>query len=166
MSSNPGAPRAGEGRHSSVSDPRLESGSEPMQTSIHLPSSPRSEAALPRGRSAPGARRRWPRARWFLLLGALALVALAVWLVAHELRTSAFQARELSRIAREARFVVEPGPSPSIRFPTGGPFDERLGYTRVPDFVAPLSAPGFGVERQARHSERLVRLDECGLNPA
>ncbi len=136
-----------------------------MQTSTHLPSSPRSEAALPQGRSAPGARRRWPRARWFLLLGALALVALAVWLVAHELRTSAFQARELSRIAREARFVVEPGPSPSIRFPTGGPFDERLGYTRVPDFVARLSAAGFGVERQARHSERLIGLEDWGLNP-
>ncbi len=136
-----------------------------MQTSIHLPSAPKSEAALPEARRPPAARRRLPRARWFLLFGLLALLAFAVWLVARELRTSAFQARELARIAREASFAVEPGPSPSIRFPTGGPFDERLGYTRIPDFVARLSASGFGVERQARHSEPLIGLEDWGLNP-
>jgi membrane peptidoglycan carboxypeptidase len=113
----------------------------------------------------PAARWRRPRARWLVLAAVLLLSALAVWLVARELRTSAFQASQLSRIAREARFEVEPGPSPSIRFPSGGPFDERLGYTRIPDFVARLSAAGYGIESQARHSERLIGLEDWGLNP-
>ncbi|HTO69801.1 MAG TPA: transglycosylase domain-containing protein [Myxococcota bacterium] len=105
------------------------------------------------------------RRRWWLLGAFLLLVALGVWAIGHEIRTSSFQAKELSRIARQARFEMGAGPSPSIRFPTGGPFDERLGYTRIPDFVARLSANGFGIDRQARHSEKLAGLEDWGINP-
>jgi len=131
-----------------------------MQSSVPL--SPAAKTGAP-ARAVP--RRRWFRARW-LALGVVALLlGLAVWVVARELRTSELQARELARIARQATFAVEDGPSPSIRFPSGGPYDERLGYTQIPDFVARLSAAGFGVERQARHSDRLVSLEEWGINP-
>ncbi|MFI5315104.1 MAG: transglycosylase domain-containing protein [Myxococcota bacterium] len=136
-----------------------------MQSSIPLPAPLKSESSRQQATPVRALRRRLPRARWWLLAIALALVGVVVWIAAHELRTSDFQARELSRIAREARFEIQSGPSPSIRFPSGGPFDERLGYTRIPDFVARLSAAGFGVEQQARHSERLTALEDWGLNP-
>jgi membrane peptidoglycan carboxypeptidase len=135
-----------------------------MSSTIPLPAAQKTEPArqaIPRARGA----RRGPRARWLILALVVAGLAAGAWAVARELRTSAFQARELSRIAREARFEVGPGPSPSIRFPTGGPFDERLGYTQIPDFVARLSAAGYGIENQARHSERLLSLEDWGLNP-
>jgi membrane peptidoglycan carboxypeptidase len=132
-----------------------------MQSSVPLPSSAQKTAGPPR----VAVRRRRVRARWYVLLFVLLLLVVAGLLVARELRTSELQARELSRIAREASFQVEDGPSPSIRFPTGGPYDERLGYTQIPDFVARLSAAGFGIERQARHSERLVGLEDWGINP-
>jgi hypothetical protein len=109
-----------------------------MQSSVPLPSSAQKAAGQPR----VAVRRRGIRKRWLALLFVLGLLAIVVWLVARELRTSELQARELSRIAHEASFQVEDGPSPSIRFPTGGPYDERLGYTQIPDFVARLSAAG------------------------
>ena len=166
MSVTPGAPRANGSRHSSASaDPRLESGSQAMSSTLPLPAAQQktepARQVVPRARST----RRWPKLRWWVLLLVIAGVALAVWALARELRTSAFQARELSKIAREARFELGEGPSPSIRFPTGGPFDERLGYTEIPDFVARLSAAGYGVESQARHSQRLLSLEDWGLNP-
>jgi membrane peptidoglycan carboxypeptidase len=137
-----------------------------MSSTLPLPAAPKSEPATRPGVSRlPGVRRRRPRARWVLLFLLIAAIAFLVWLVGRELRTSAFQARELTRIAREASFALGDGPSPAIRFPTGGPFDERLGYTHVPDFVARLTAAGYGVDRQARHSDRLLSLEDWGLNP-
>ena len=132
-----------------------------MQSSVPLSPATAKPAAVPR--VVP--RRRWFRARWLALGVVLFALALGVWVIARELRTSELQARELSRIAREATFAVEDGPSPSIRFPSGGPYDERLGYTQIPDFVARLSAAGFEVERQARHSDRLAGLEDWGINP-
>ena len=166
MSTVPRVTRLGGERHSSASaEPRLESGSEAMQSSTSLPGASKPESARPQIAHLGTGKRRRSRSRWLAPVLLLVVAAALVWAVAREIRTSAFQARELSRIAREARFEVGPGPSPSIRFPTGGPFDERLGYTRIPDFVARLSANGFGVDRQARHSERLIGLEDWGINP-
>src|SRR5258705_9098903 len=163
MRGAPRAPRPRLSRHSSASgsatpEPRLEPGSGPMQSSVPLPS----PAAKSAARTRP---RRRIRLRWFALAFVLLLLGVAALLVDRELRTSELQARELSRIAREATFQVGDGPSASIRFPSGGPYDERLGYTQVPDFVARLSAAGFGVERPARHSDRLIGLEDWGINP-
>jgi len=137
-----------------------------MLPSLPLPGS-KSETALPqlrrdRAREPRGFRVRW---RWVFLALLLAAIAVGVKLVLDELRTSEFQARELARLAREAQFAVEAGPSPSIRFPSMGPYDRRLGYASLPDFVARLSASGFEVESQARHSARLQGLEDWGLYP-
>jgi membrane peptidoglycan carboxypeptidase len=137
-----------------------------MNPSLPLPSAPKSDTARPL-RSAPTRLPRRTRLRWRWVLGGLTLVLLAVLgvLAAREMRTSEFQARQLSRIASEATFPLGEGPSPAIRFPSGGPFDERLGYTRLPDFTARLSAASFEITRQARHSERLLGLEDWGVFP-
>ena len=91
------------------------------------------------------------------------LIAVLVALAAlAEVRTSTVQALVLSRAARVLTYRVEAGPSPAIRFPRTGPYDERLGYTRLARFVERLEGAGYRVERQARLSPGLDRLAVWG----
>ena len=83
-----------------------------MQSSVPLPSSAAKSARPPASPRAPAI-----RLRWFALAFVLVLLGVAAWLVARELRTSELQARELSRIAREATFQVEDGPEPEHPLP-------------------------------------------------
>jgi membrane peptidoglycan carboxypeptidase len=100
--------------------------------------------------------------RWGAIgLGALVALVL-VYLAASELRSSAWQARWLARVAGEMRYDVQPGPSAAIRFPREGPFDERLGYTRIPGFVERLSMRGHAVAAQARQSQPLADFIASG----
>ena len=138
-----------------------------MLPSLPVPGS-RSGTALPPAERERARKPRRFRVRWrwvlaLLLLGAALLCAL---LLLEELRTSEFQARKLAELAREATFRLEPGPSPSIRFPDSGPYDERLGYTGLPDFIARLVGSGFEIESQAQHSPRLEQLEDWGISPA
>ncbi|HYB70005.1 MAG TPA: transglycosylase domain-containing protein, partial [Candidatus Bathyarchaeia archaeon] len=97
------------------------------------------------------------------LVPILAIIALLAGLI--EMRTSTVQALMLSTLARHLTFRVEAGPSPSVRFPRSGPYDERLGYTRLPAFVDRLEAGGYHVEQQARFSTGLGRLATLGIFP-
>ncbi|HSE05090.1 MAG TPA: transglycosylase domain-containing protein [Methylomirabilota bacterium] len=99
--------------------------------------------------------------RRYVLIPLLALVGGLAALV--EMRTSAVQALVLSRVAGALTYRVEVGPSPAIRFPHAGPYDERLGYTRLAGFVERLEAAGYRVERQARLSPGLDRLASWGV---
>lgn len=89
---------------------------------------------------------------------------LLVLAAAFELRTSALEARLFARWSRSLTWVVGPGPSPAIVFPTYGPFDQRRGYTRIPEFVEALAHKGFEVRTQARFSEELVALARRRVN--
>src|SRR6185436_7086646 len=86
-----------------------------------------------------------------------------VHLLVEETRTSKRQAAWLASLARQLGFKVEPGPSTAIRFPGAGPYDERLGYHRLPDFVERAKSQGYAVTAQARMSPRLMALGENGL---
>jgi len=117
--------------------------------------------------TAPVAREWSDRAFRFLvrvLRWAAAVAALAglCWGLSVESRTSYFQSRIFSNLTREMSFVVEPGESPSIRFPKSGPYDERLGYVGLPMFLASLSAQRFTVQRQADWSAALDRFVDDG----
>jgi membrane peptidoglycan carboxypeptidase len=101
-----------------------------------------------------------------LVGGALALGVLALsQFVTRELRSSAMQARWLSGYARELQFELRPGPSEQIRFPAVGPFDERLGYTSIPDHVQRLVERDYVVTLQAHQSEALVEFADRGYFP-
>ena len=69
----------------------------------------------------------------------------------------------LSRVAMGLRYQVGAGPSPSIRFPQGGPHDERRGFVGLPAFIDTLRADGYAVQAQARFSPRLLELTDWGL---
>lgn len=108
--------------------------------------------------------RQWGRyVKWTILLalGASA-VAGGVW-VSAELEHSRFQARHLSRYAADLTYKLGEGASDSVRFPTHGPFDERMGYVRIPVFTKRLAEHNFVLTQQARLSDPLLRHLDHGL---
>ncbi|AZF46432.1 transglycosylase domain-containing protein [Pseudomonas sp. R2-7-07] len=97
---------------------------------------------------------------WLIVLMALAALGFAV---AKELRTSRLQAQELSRLARDLTYRLEPGPSPAIAYPGAGPFDRRLGYSDLGTFLPRLLKRGYVIETQARFSAELMDYSAKGL---
>jgi len=86
----------------------------------------------------------------------LILLSVAGWIVINELHSSQFQARYFSNIASKLKYEVANGISSSIRFPKFGPYDKRLGYTKIPEYTKLLTQHGFVVSRQARMSPALL----------
>jgi membrane peptidoglycan carboxypeptidase len=104
------------------------------------------------------------RSPWRLLLLLLALVT-AVFVVV-EARTSYYlQSPLLSRLVAKMGFVPSPGPSPRILFPSSGPYDQRLGYTQLPQWIAALKTRGYTIEEQAVLSPQLAKAVERGVFP-
>ena len=102
------------------------------------------------------------------LLGDIAILLIALTLgglVAAEFKTFYFEAHHLARFARKLSFSVRPGPNPSLRFPQQGPYDERLGYSHLPDLLKSLTAQGYEIEAQARASFGLNMVMHWGLYP-
>ena len=98
-----------------------------------------------------------------VLIPVLTLIIVLAALV--EARTSTMQALLLSSVTRLLTYRVEPGPNPSAQLPRSGPYDERLGYTRLTRFVDRLDAAGYRVEQQARMSPTLEHFTAWGLYP-
>ncbi|MBU6993705.1 transglycosylase domain-containing protein [Ferrovum myxofaciens] len=78
------------------------------------------------------------------------------WIVINELRSSWLQAHYFFRLASRLDYKLEKGPSPSIRFPKSGPYDERLGYGQIPEYTKSLTTRGFVVTEQVRMSPALL----------
>lgn len=103
----------------------------------------------------------------YLGLGILLLlfgISLATLLVA-EAKTSHFQAQEISRYAATLRYTLEPGSSNRIQFPSHGPFDQRLGYTHLPELEARLLSRGYDVIEQAHFTPALLDYTRRGFFP-
>lgn len=108
----------------------------------------------------PAPRRAWWRLFWLVLL--LAAIALG-FAASREMRSSRLQAEHLSRLARDLTYTLAPGPSNAIVYPGTGPFDRRLGYSDLGDFVQRLLKRGYLVQSQARFSDDLMRYTHEGL---
>ena len=117
------------------------------------------EEASPPG---PTTHRRWLKR---LALACLAFLLLLAILGFAETRTSWLQSRWFSGWARDATYQVMEGPNPDPRFPGHGPYDERLGYTRLPELLGRADSAGFDVVSQAQLSEGFERLLDRGLFP-
>jgi hypothetical protein len=94
----------------------------------------------------------------FWLGAGLAAVATLVAFSVDELKTSRLQSAFWRDLGHDARFSLAAGPSDTIRFPHSGPYDERLGYRQLPEFIERLQVRGYEVTQQARMSPRLVEL--------
>ena len=108
------------------------------------------------------------RDRWFsfffgikyLWVYALLLLLLVVGglLVVLEMQTSAFQAQYFSNLSSRANFTVGAGASSAISFPASAPYDDRLGYSKIPRFVEKLKARDFEITRQAQISAGMADI--------
>ncbi|WP_339545510.1 transglycosylase domain-containing protein [Pseudomonas sp. RA_35y_Pfl2_P32] len=114
------------------------------------------EAPLPKK-----SRRRYAwRSFWLLLVIILIVLGFAI---EKEVRTSRFQAREFSRLAASLSYSMHPGPSDSILYPGAGPFDKRLGYSALGDFLPRLLKRDYVIAAQTRFSPKLLEYSKNGF---
>ncbi|MBD9565665.1 transglycosylase domain-containing protein [Pseudomonas sp. PDM09] len=97
---------------------------------------------------------------WLLLLIILIVLGLAA---AKEMRTSKFQAREISKYAASLKYELQPGPSDAIRYPGAGPFDQRLGYSTMDEFLPRLLKRDYVIAAQTRFSPALMNYTDKGF---
>jgi membrane peptidoglycan carboxypeptidase len=96
----------------------------------------------------------------FLLLITLTIAA---FLIYREAETSAYQAHYLARLAKDLHWEMKSGFNSDLHIPQAGPYDVRLGYSRLPALLPHLVEQGFQVKAQARPSARMKTLLEQGL---
>jgi membrane peptidoglycan carboxypeptidase len=102
---------------------------------------------------------------WFKTVFASTLLIVLVvvgLLVAQEVRTSSYQAHFFAEMASKASYTVGPGPSPSIRFPQSAPYDDRLSYSQLPQFLGKLKLRDFEIVKQARISKGMAEIVDAG----
>ncbi|MDQ0122544.1 membrane peptidoglycan carboxypeptidase [Pseudomonas lini] len=115
------------------------------------------EAPLP---EKPGGSRHGWGAFGLLLLIIAIVVGLAA---AKEMRTSKFQSREVSKFASSLKYEMQPGPSDAIHYPGAGPFDMRLGYSSLDEFLPRLLKRDYVIASQTRFSEALMNYSDKGF---
>ena len=97
------------------------------------------------------------------MTGVALATVLVLGLSAVELRSSWLESHVLSAIARRATFVVKPGPSRAQARPGRGPYDKRLGFSQLTEFVRRLEARGYRIDAQAWSSPVSLALRHLGL---
>ncbi|WP_307172334.1 transglycosylase domain-containing protein [Massilia sp. 9096] len=110
-------------------------------------------------------RPRWRKLKRSLLVLFLLAVAAGSGLAVYESRTSTLQARFFADLAQKLRYRVEAGPSDAIRFPQASPYDDRLGYSNLPNYLAKLKQRDYEIVSQARMSPKMLELADHGLYP-
>ncbi len=98
---------------------------------------------------------------WLFLL----LLLSAAALVAYELHTAHYQSTEITKYAKKLTYQLKDGPTDQVIYPVSGPFDHRLGYSKLPKFLPRLSQNNFVVERQAQFSAEMQFYSQLGFFP-
>ncbi|RAU43281.1 MULTISPECIES: transglycosylase domain-containing protein [unclassified Pseudomonas] len=100
--------------------------------------------------------------RFVLVVVLVALVILG-FAITTEVRSSKLQAREFSEFASHLRYRLEPGPSDDILYPGDGPFDKRLGYSALDEFLPRLLKRDYRITEQSRFSPELLSYARRGF---
>ncbi|MHC6224325.1 transglycosylase domain-containing protein [Pseudomonas sp. X10] len=129
--------------------------SEPTRT--EAPETNLAEAPLPK---TPRQRHLWWRLIALILLLAIVAIGFAVY---DEVQTSKLQSREFSRLASTLTYSLEPGPSDAIVYPGDGPFDKRLGYSALGEFLPRLLKRDYLISEQVRFSPALMNYVDHDL---
>ncbi len=96
-------------------------------------------------------------------LGILLLLVGLAGLIAYELLSSALEAKYIARAAQKMTWQIRPGPSDRIHYPGQGPYDVRLGYSKLPHYLTQLDKAGWKIEQQAHISIQMARASDLGL---
>jgi membrane peptidoglycan carboxypeptidase len=96
----------------------------------------------------------------FILL-CLALGGLAFF----EVKTSFYQAKFLHQYGKTLTYHLVPEATDSVIYPSYGPFDERHGYSKIPEKLARLVERNFQISKQVAFSPRLQEYAKLGFFP-
>ena len=135
----------------------------PVEPPADLPPELPPELPPAAGTPAPKPPKRRSKIKPALLLVLLMLLSLAGWWAVEESRTSSMQAKFFTELARKVSWKVEPGPSKAIRYPSDSPYDERLGYANLPNYLEKLKSYDYVVTAQARMSPKMLELADMGV---
>ncbi|WP_341962506.1 transglycosylase domain-containing protein [Pseudomonas sp. RC10] len=105
----------------------------------------------------------WRHVWRVLLLLVLAGLVILGFAVASEVRSSRLQAREFTRLAHDLKYTVEPGASDAILYPGDGPFDKRLGYSSLGEFLPKLLKRDYRITEQSQFSPDLLAYAKRGF---
>src|SRR5271169_3373946 len=94
-----------------------------------------------------------------------AMLLLLAILLGLEMKSSWLESHVLASIATRLTFSLENGATDAIQYSSAGPYDKRLGYSRLPKFLARLKASGFQLESQARESKMYSYLGKLHIYP-
>jgi membrane peptidoglycan carboxypeptidase len=109
---------------------------------------------------SPRQRRLWWRLIFLILLVALIAIGFAAY---DEFRTSNLQSREFSKLATTLTYSLKAGPSDAIVYPGDGPFDKRLGYSGLGEFLPRLLKRDYLISEQVQFSPALMNYVDHGL---
>lgn len=100
----------------------------------------------------------------YLVAMLVVIIITIAQVVREEVKTSKYQSRYLSEISQQLSYKLESGPSNAIRYPETGPYDQRLGYTLLPNEINRLKKQGFRIAAQASSSPMMTQIaDDYGL---
>lgn len=109
---------------------------------------------------------RIPRVFWIIpIVIAIGILVVVGTLMRDEMRTSKTQAEWLAAYGKRINFAFQPGPNSELRFPSSGPYNQRLGYSYLPFFIKALQADDYSVAAQMRVSPTYEYFQERGLYP-
>ena len=100
--------------------------------------------------------------RVFWVVSVIGLIVLG-FAVSAEIHSSRLQARELSRFGNQLGYSMQNGPSNAIVYPGDGPFDKRLGYSALGEFLPRLLKRDYLITQQARFSPDLLGYSQRGF---
>lgn len=104
-----------------------------------------------------------PRKKGRVWLLSVIMLLLFLFLLIQEQKTSFYQSLLLSDYASTLRYELREGPQSAVHYPEYGPFDVRLGYTRLPEFLNRLKEKNFIVKQQVAFSPALLQYSAQGL---
>lgn len=110
-------------------------------------------------------RQRKPRSKgraWFLLF--ILVFCLAI-LIGQEIKTSYYQSKYIHQYAKTLTYKLKNEPTQSVIYPSYGPFDERHGYSKLPQYIDRLLQRNFQVTQQVAFSPALQEYAQMGFFP-
>ncbi len=114
----------------------------------------------------PAYRMRVPQTIWLVPLALLiGFGTVFCYVVSREMETSNLQAEYLTQLTSDIRFELDDGANPDMRFPTFGPYNQRLGYSYLPFFIKALNGNDYTIAQQMRASPRYQQLVDKGFYP-